>query len=144
MSILVDGDGCPNIAEIKNVAIQYQQEMVVFMDYAHLIEDDYFETVICDIGRDSVDLVLLKYLKFNDLVITQDYGLASLALLKGAQVLHVSGKIINHENIDQLLMSRFVSAKLRNSGTRLKGPPKRTLDVKKVFIEQLIKIIDKK
>ena len=72
--------------------------MTVFVDYAHFIQDDYFRTILCEVGSDSVDLVLLKQVQANDLVITQDYGLASLVLSKGAKVLHISGKVIDDNN----------------------------------------------
>lgn len=137
MVLIIDGDACPNINEIKDIAVKYQVEMLVFIDYAHYLQDDYFKTILCEIGSDSVDLELLKRVKNNDIVITQDYGLASLVLSKGAKVLHVSGKMIDNSNIDQLLMSRYVSAKQRKSGARIKGPTKRTDEIRDVFLKQL-------
>lgn len=141
MALLVDGDACPDLIEIKNLAQQNHVEMIVFIDYAHYIQDDYFKTVLCEIGSDSVDLVLLKWICSGDLVISQDYGLASLALSKGAKVLHVSGKIINNENIDQLLMTRYVAAKQRRSGKRTRGPAKRTDEVREYFLKQLERLL---
>lgn len=137
MVLIIDGDACPNINEIKDIAVKYQVEMLVFIDYAHYLQDDYFKTILCEIGSDSVDLELLKHVKNNDIVITQDYGLAGLVLSKGAKVLHVSGKMIDNSNIDQLLMSRYVSAKQRKSGARIKGPARRTDEIRNVFLKQL-------
>lgn len=137
MVLIIDGDACPNINEIKYIAVKYQVEMLVFIDYAHYLQDDYFKTILCEIGSDSVDLELLKHVKNNDIVITQDYGLAGLVLSKGAKVLHVSGKMIDNSNIDQLLMSRYVSAKQRKSGARIKGPARRTDEIRNVFLKQL-------
>lgn len=137
MVLIIDGDACPNINEIKDIAVKYQVEMLVFIDYAHYLQDDYFKTILCEIGSDSVDLELLKHVKNNDIVITQDYGLASLVLSRGAKVLHVSGKMIDNSNIDQLLMSRYVSAKQRKSGARIKGLTKRTDEIRDVFLKQL-------
>lgn len=137
MVLIIDGDACPNINEIKDIAVKYQVEMLVFIDYAHYLQDDYFKTILCEIGSDSVDLELLKHVKNDDIVITQDYGLAGLVLSKGAKVLHVSGKMIDNSNIDQLLMSRYVSAKQRKSGARIKGPARRTDEIRNVFLKQL-------
>lgn len=142
MALLVDGDACPNLSQIKNIAQEAKVEMIVFVDYAHNLHDDYYKTIVCSVGSDSVDLVLLKYLKAGDLVITQDYGLAGLALSKGARVLHVSGKVINNDNIDQLLMMRYMAAKQRKSGVKTKGPAKRTAKVKNVFLEQLKEMLN--
>lgn len=137
MVLIIDGDACPNINEIKDIAVKYQVEMLVFIDYAHYLQDDYFKTILCEIGSDSVDLELLKHVRNDDIVITQDYGLAGLVLSKGAKVLHVSGKMIDNSNIDQLLMSRYVSAKQRKSGARIKGPARRTDEIRNVFLKQL-------
>ena len=134
MALLVDGDACPDLPAIRDLAWKYQVEMTVFVDYAHFIQDDYFRS-------DSVDLVLLKQVQANDLVITQDYGLASLVLSKGAKVLHISGKVIDDNNIEELLMSRYVSAKQRKSGRRTRGPAKRTDEVRNQFLKQLDKIL---
>ncbi len=92
-------------------------------------------------GKDSVDQAIINICKKGDLVISQDYGLASYALLKGAQVLHPSGKVINNENIDQLLMGRYVSAKQRRMNKRVKGPAKRTDKIHDIFLRQLENIL---
>ena len=64
------------------------------------------------------------------LVVTQDYGVAALALGKGAYCIHQSGKIFTNDNIDGLLMDRHLAKKLRMSKSKhhLKGPKKRTKD----------------
>ena len=51
----------------------------------------YQKVLYCDVDRDSVDSQIVKRVKENDLVITQDYGLAGLILSKKAKVLHLSG-----------------------------------------------------
>ena len=45
------------------------------------------------------------------------------------------------ENIEELLMSRYVSAKQRKSGKRTRGPAKRTDEVRNQFLKQLDKIL---
>lgn len=137
MALLVDGDACPDLMLIKKIALKKQVEMIVYVDYAHYIQDDYFKTIICDVGKDSCDLNLLNDLKEGDLVITQDYGLASLALGKGAKVIHVSGKMIDEDNIDELLMSRYISSKQRKAKVHIKGPGKRSKAIQQQFLKQL-------
>lgn len=142
MAILVDGDACPDLDLIKDVAIKKAQKMIVYVDYSHNILDDYFVTVFCETGKDNVDLALFNDIKEDDIVITQDYGLASLALTRKAMVLHVSGKIIDNDNIDELLLSRYLSSKERRSNVHLKGPKKRNSEVRKYFLEQLERVLD--
>ncbi|MEG0275686.1 MAG: DUF188 domain-containing protein [Coprobacillus sp.] len=137
MRLIIDGDACPNKQEIKELAMKHNVEMFVFIDYAHVLEDDYYQVINCEIGSDSVDMAIVKSVQENDIVITQDYGLAGLVLSKRAIVLHVSGQMIDNSNIDSLLFSRYVGAKMRKASQRTKGPAKRTDDVKIRFLEQL-------
>lgn len=141
MRILVDGDGCPSKDIIVLLAKKYQKEMLVFIDYAHILSDDEYQVIMCEVGDDSVDMKIINMAKEDDIVITQDYGLASLVLPKKAKVLHVSGKIINDFNIDQLLMTRYLGAKQRKAGARTKGPAKRTKSDEQFFKDQLEKLL---
>ena len=50
-----------------------------------------------------------------DVVVSQDYGVAAMALGKGAYVIHQSGKWYTNENIDQMLMERHFNKKARRS-----------------------------
>jgi uncharacterized protein len=71
----------------------------------------------------------------GDIIVTQDYGLASLGLAKGCTVLHHTGYSYTNENIDQLLQSRYLSAMARKSGKRTKGPKPFTAEDKEKFKE---------
>ena len=141
MRILVDGDATPQREEIAEIARKYNVEMIVYMDYAHLVYSDVYRVKQCSVGSDNVDMMILNDVIENDLVITQDYGLSSLVLLKKAKVLHVNGSVINESNIETLLMQRYVGAKLRKENKHLKGPKKRTKETEDRFIESLEKLI---
>ncbi len=63
----------------------------------------------------------MKLASKGDLVITQDYGLASLALAKGCLVMHHEGlEMYTNKNIDDLLQTRYLSAQARKAGKRTK------------------------
>ena len=62
----------------------------------------------------------------GDLVITQDYGLASMCLARRARVLNQNGLEYTPENIDGLLFRRHENKKLLLAGKYPKGTPKRT------------------
>ena len=141
MRVLIDGDACPQKSEISELTQRYQVKMIVFLDYAHLSQSTEYEVRYCEIGRDSVDLMIVNEVQSEDIVITQDYGLASLVIAKGAKVLHVSGKIIDLQNIDELLMSRYMGYKERQRNKHIKGPKKRTQNDNKYFISQLEKLL---
>lgn len=142
MRILLDGDACPQRKEILEMADKYHIDVLLFIDFAHEIDESlYTQVIYCDIGSDSVDGYIIKYVQSHDIVITQDYGLSSLVLTKGAKVLHVSGMIIDNHNIEELLYRRYTYSKLRSYNKHIKGNKKRTQETKKYFIEQLEKIV---
>ena len=71
----------------------------------------------------------------EDLIVTQDYGLASLALAKGCIVLHHKGYKYTNDNIEQLLQTRYLSAMVRKSGKRTKDTKPFTAEDKEKFRE---------
>ena len=79
----------------------------------------------------------------DDIVITQDYGLAAMALAKRATVITQNGLIINDFNIDNLLYSRHMAKKARRSGMHLKGPSKRTKEQDTAFERALTELLNK-
>ena len=142
MRILVDADACPVKEIIIKIAKKHSLEVIMFFDRSHIYEDGYSTVLLFDKGRDSVDFALLNRLKSNDIVISQDYGVATLALSKNAYVLNQNGLIYNDDNINTLLYKRYISAKQRKNGKHLKGPKKRTKDLDLSFEQSLIKIIE--
>lgn len=77
-------------------------------------------------------------------MVTQDYGVAAMILGKGAYGIHQSGKWYTNENIDQMLMERYMAKKARNAKKKhhLKGPAKRTAEDDQRFEESLRRLID--
>lgn len=137
MRVIVDGDGCPDKEGIASLAQRYAKEMYVFIDYAHVLESDDYKVIACDVGHDSVDMAILNFVETGDLVITQDYGLAGLLLSQNVIVLHVSGRVINEDNINTYLSTRYLHAQMRQSGQRTKGPSKRTEKDRQFFLGQV-------
>lgn len=147
MRILIDADACPVTRTAIDIAKKYNIPVMVFFDASHVFFDDYAIINICDKGKDSVDMVILKSLEKNDIVITQDYGLASLVLAKSGYALNQNGLIYTDLNIDSLLDSRYFNAKLRNATGRCKGPKKRkdldNLNFMKSFEMLIIEVLKK-
>ena len=125
MKILIDADGCPVVNETIALAEQFRLECLLLCDTAHEFHRDGATTLVFDKGADSVDLALVNRVTPGDIVITQDYGLASMCLARGARVLHQDGWEYTCENIDALLLVRHESRKHRAAGGRFKGPKKR-------------------
>lgn len=141
MRILVDADACPVKKIIVNIAKKLSIEVIMFFDTAHIYEDGYSKILLIDKGRDSVDLALINSLHSNDIVVTQDYGVATLSLAKQAYPLNQNGLIFTKENIDVFLMQRHLSAKNRRVGKHSKGPKKRTPENDFAFEKSLKQLI---
>ncbi len=113
MKIYVDADGCPVVDIAINLAKEYKLEIIVVKNYAHVLNDDYATIVTVDISRDSADYYIVNHLQKGDIVISQDYGFAAMALSKGAICITQNGLIISSDNIDGMLNSRHINQKLR-------------------------------
>lgn len=142
MKILIDADGCPVVRITEETARRYKIPCVIVCDSAHIFKSEYSEVVTADVGCDSADMLLVNRAEKNDIVVTQDYGLAALCLSKGALALNQNGMIYSNENIDSLLFSRHVCKKARRAGKRIKGPSKRTPEQDKAFCDSLSKLIN--
>lgn len=140
MRILIDGDACPVIGITEEIAGQENLELIIFTDIDHQIKTGA-KLLVVDSGYQSVDMALYNYCRENDLVITQDYGLASLVLSKGALAVNQSGLQFKEENIDYLLMRRHVHAKMRRAGLRHTTAAKRTEEDDGNFRQALLEMI---
>ena len=143
MRILIDGDGCPVIDIAIKVGKKFDLEVIIMCDTSHIFNKDGAKTMVFSKGADSVDFALINLLKKDDIVITQDYGLAAMAINKASYVINQNGLIYSNENIDRLLYSRHISKKIRKSGGRTKGPKKRTKEDDLNFERTLTEICDK-
>ena len=141
MKVLIDGDGCP----VVNIAVQlcrrYHTDCILLCDTAHRIEREGATTITFDKGRDSVDFALVNRTVPGDIVITQDYGLASMCLAKTDRILHQDGWFYTQDNISGLLEQRHIARKHRAAGGRFKGPAKRTPLQDKAFAEALERLL---
>lgn len=126
MKILVDADACPVKEIITRVAKEKKLEVLMFIDTCHLYDDGYSKVFVVDKGKDSADMALVNRAEKGDIVVTQDYGLASMVLAKNAYALSPNGLIYDKNNIDRLMFERYLSAKVRRSGGRWGNPKKRT------------------
>lgn len=126
MKILIDADGCPVVDIAIRLCKAYALPCLLLCDTAHEFHRDGAQTIIFDKGADSVDYALVNRVAPGDIVITQDYGLASMCLARGARVLHQDGWEYTPDNIDALLLVRHDARKLRAAGGHTKGPRKRT------------------
>ncbi|NLK74249.1 MAG: YaiI/YqxD family protein [Clostridiales bacterium] len=130
MKILVDADACPVKDIIEEIAKEFQIPVLMFVDTSHILFSDYSQIISVSKAPDAVDFALMNKTSKGDIVVTQDYGVAAMALGKGAYAIHQSGRIYDNDNIEQMLMIRHIASKSRRAGERVRGrkPKRRTAD----------------
>ena len=143
MKILIDGDGCPVIDLTIKVAKKFNIDVIIMCDTSHVFNKEGAKTMVFSKGADSVDFALINTVQKEDIVITQDYGLAAMAINKASYVINQNGLIYTDDNIDTLLYSRHISKKIRKSGGRVKGPKKRSNEDNINFEKTLTEICQK-
>jgi uncharacterized protein YaiI (UPF0178 family) len=113
MRLFIDADGCPVVNQSVEIAKKNHIEAVIVKNHAHQIRSDYAEVVTVDKSRDSADYYIVNHASKGDIIVTQDYGLAAMALSKQAYVITQNGLFITPVNIDQLLESRHINQVMR-------------------------------
>lgn len=141
--IYVDADACPVVKIVEKVAKAHDISCTLLCDTNHVLNSDYSDIKIIGAGADAVDFALINICHTGDIVVTQDYGVAAMALGKKAYAIHQSGKWYTNENIDQMLMERHLAKKARraNSKNHLKGPKKRTIEDDERFETSFSKLV---
>ncbi len=143
MRILIDADSCPVLDIAQEIARKNDVELLIFADLNHNLTINYGQKIVVDQKSQSVDMKIFNMCKPGDIVITQDYGLASLVLGKEAIPVSTKGKIFSDNNIKYLLMRRHNNAKIRRATGRHHSHKKRQKkdDLKfEKILKKLIKI----
>ena len=143
MQIFVDADACPVVGIVETIAEKYNISTTLLCDTNHILYSDYSEVIVVGAGADVVDYKLSSICHKGHVVVSQDYGVAAMALGKGAHAIHQSGKWYTNENIDQMLMERLLNKKARRSSHKnhIKGPKQRTEEDDERFAQSFEKMI---
>lgn len=116
MQILVDADACP----VKEIIVRHAEKLhisvIMLLDTSHEYNDGYSTVITVDKGKDSADIRLVNLIHAGDIVVTQDFGVAAMALGRGASALNQNGMIYSDSNMDQLLFERHLGQKIRRAG----------------------------
>lgn len=142
MQILVDADACPVKGIIVKIAKQYKLPVTMLIDTSHELNDGYSTVITVDKARDSVDIALINLAKAGDIVVTQDFGVAAMALGRKAKAVNQNGLIYTDNNIDKLLFERHLGQKVRRAGGRTTNAKKRTKEDDENFEKIFRSLVD--
>lgn len=107
-----------------------------------MLREDYAAVVTVEKGRDSVDFKLVTLCGAGDVVVTQDYGVAAMALGRGARCLNQNGLLYTNGNIEQLLYTRHEKRKSAGGAGHYTPLPKRTPADDEAFRRALSAMLD--
>ncbi|WP_142414237.1 YaiI/YqxD family protein [Hathewaya massiliensis] len=142
MRILVDADACPGRDIIEKVARENSLDLMFYCSLDSIVTISYGEVIYVDSGFQAVDMKIANAVTSFDIVVTQDYGVATIALSKKAYAIDPKGYIYNDKNIDSMLMQRHISHKIRRGGGKHSNPKKRTAEDDNRLFKNLYKLIN--
>lgn len=143
MKIFIDADGCPVVEETVTIAKKFKIPVVIVKNHAHIINSSYAQVVTVDLSSDSADYYIVNHMKKGDLVVTQDNGLAAMALAKEGIVINQNGHIIDDGNIDAMLSTRHIHKTLRQRGIYASKAKKRVKSNSKSYEITLKNLLEK-
>lgn len=101
----------------------------------------WVELLDVSVGADSADFAIVERLQAGDVVVTQDIGLASMVLGRGASAIGVRGRVYTKATIDMDLFIRHEEKKVRRAGGRTRGPAPIAGDDRERFTRNLTDLL---
>lgn len=141
-TIVVDADSCPVKNEIVGTATEHGVAVLMVASHDHRLEAGPGVGIVqVDRSDQSADLYIVNHIRRGDVVVTGDFGLACVAIGKGAIVLSPRGEQYTDANIDYLMERRHESARRRRAGGRTKGPRAMSAADRIAFQQKLTKVL---
>ncbi len=140
----MDADSCPVKEEIVEITLDFGIDVVFVASYNHVPNEPLGGVWhFVDSDKEAADLFIMNHVNANDVVVTQDIGLASTLLSKKVHVLNPRGIPYEEKDIESALHMRYLSAKARRQGKYGKGPKPFTSEDRIQFQKNFIKILSK-
>ena len=141
LRIIVDADACPKtvLQVTVETGVKYTIPVITVASFNHNIISS--QHIVVESGSQEADLKIINITTPGDIIVTQDWGLASLVLSKKASAISPFGIEYNPEKMTFMLEEREIKAKFRRSGGRTKGPAKRASSDDLRFKETLEKMV---
>ncbi|HIZ18804.1 MAG TPA: DUF188 domain-containing protein [Candidatus Olsenella stercoravium] len=162
-TLYIDDDACPVTREALACARRVRVPVVIVGNTTqnlerHIRPDDprdaghargrdathggfWVDVLDVSVGADSADFAIVERLRPDDVVVTQDIGLASMVLGRGAAAIGVRGRVYTKATIDMDLFIRHEEKKVRRACGRTRGPAAFTDDDRERFARNLTDLL---
>lgn len=145
-TLLIDADACP----VTRIAISIARSRAVpvllvsngSQNLGRYADRRGVEVLQVTSGPDAADFAIVSRLHSDDVVVTQDIGLAAMVLGKGARALSPRGKLYRLETIDAEMALRHAEQKHRRKGGRTRGPDPFEEEDREHFGEVLVRLLE--
>jgi uncharacterized protein YaiI (UPF0178 family) len=146
VTLYVDGDACPVIQETISIAGDRGLKVVIAHSRHHDLnyDRDYVEIHETGDRQDAADHYIFNHVESDDVVVTDDLGLATLVLGRGVDVIRFRGDRPSQDDIEMRLSMREASRRERAKKNRVSGPSKFTERDRQRYVEGLKRLLDEK
>ena len=121
MKIFIDGDACSTKKIIRKLTHKRNAEVVTVVSIENCSDFHHKQgTIVVDSTPQAADIEIFNRMSQGDIVVTKDYGLASLVLGKNGKAVSPSGFVYTKKNIEMLLQQRYINGVLRSVNNRRK------------------------
>ena len=143
--MFIDADACPVTREAIAAARSRSLPVVLVANHSQNLGRYAGRTGVEILqvasGRDSADFAMVPRLHPGDIVVTNDTGLAAMALSRGCRVLSPRGREYSTYTIDAELAVRHAEQRHRRAGGRTGGPAPFTEEDREHFRESLQRVL---
>lgn len=143
-TVFIDADACPVTREAIQVARAHGASVMLVADTNTQLSRYVrpgVEAVHVTPGPDSADFAIVQRLQPGDVVVTQDIGVAAMALGRGAGAISPRGRIFYLATIDAELELRHAEKRHRRQGGRTGGPAPFSEENREHFVESLERLL---
>jgi uncharacterized protein YaiI (UPF0178 family) len=146
-TVFIDADACPVTREAIGLARSHGAGVVLVanatQNLAKHLGRSGVEALQVSGGRDAADFAIIERLQPGDIVVTQDIGVAAMALGRDAGAISPRGRIFYQATIDIEMEVRHAEQRVRRAGGRTRGPAPFTDEDREHFGEQLTRMLEK-
>jgi hypothetical protein len=143
-TVFIDADACPVTREAITTARAHGAKVMLVADNNTNLEKYVkpgVEATNVTTGRDSADFAIVGMLATGDIVVTQDIGVAAMALGRGVGAVSPRGRIFYLATIDAEMELRHAEARHRRQGGRTGGPKPFTEEDREHFVHSLERLL---